>query len=166
MTTAESGTGLDEERQKAIKVVAQRTLVFGEFCAKHIGEEPFQDPVMHTYFLMYMMGAVDSLGADESHGYALSHDEKLAAMREALLAFGTADAQEVSATVRMLEQAADEPAIKIKTEGRDAAKAWHWGDNEDATRHFLDLMQDPANFPREVERQLGQSTDTDESSIN
>ncbi len=97
---------------------------------------------------------IDVLSHDESYFGRLMHE----ALKEANHGF--------SALVRRLEQAADEPAIKIKTEGRDAAKAWHWGDNEDATRHFLDLMQDPANFPREVERQLGQSTDTDESSIN
>ena len=55
------------------------------------------------------------------------------------------------ATLKLLYRAQDPAALRIRDEGRSAAEAWDWGANEAATRRFAELLQDPQNFPREVE---------------
>ena len=138
-------------RAQAIGAVVEKTLVFGETSARHVGAETFNDQIMHTYFLLFIYGALDALSAAEELGVTLTDAEKASAMSEALLSFGTTSNEQVIATIRMLQRAHDDAALKIKQSGADAARDWKWGTNEAATRRFLELMDDPKNFPREVE---------------
>jgi len=147
--------GTTGSRQQAIGAVVEKTLVFGETSARHVGIEIFNDAVMHTYFLFFVYGALDALSDAEELGVILTDAEKASAMSEALLSFGTTSNEQVVATIRMLQRAHDDAAMKIKQAGADAARDWKWGTNEAATRRFLELMDDPDNFPREVEPSPG-----------
>ncbi len=139
--------------QQTITAVYRLALQFGEQSAHHIGEGPFADPVLHTYFLLYILGAIDYLGDTPAEGLPLLSAEKLAAMAEALDAFGVASADEIRATVLMLDQAADAAARNIRGEGAAAAERWQEGDGE-ALQHFAELIKEPANFPAEVDPAL------------
>ncbi len=142
--------GTSGSRAQAIGAVVEKTLVFGETSAQHVGVETFNDQIMHTYFLFFIYGALDALSATEELGVILTDAEKASAMSEALLSFGTTSNEQIIATIRMLQRAHDDAALKIKQSGADAAREWKWGTNEAATRRFLELMDDPENFPREV----------------
>ena len=151
MVTGENGNGPSVTTQERLQEVAYKLLIFGEFSGKRIGDESFQDPVMHAYFLLYMLGAADALCESDKLDAPLSQEEKIKVMRMALTSFGTASPEQVTSTVNTLDAAADEPALHIRREGREAAQEWRWGENEAATSRFFDLMQDPDNFPRRVE---------------
>ncbi len=151
-TGQDEAAGVDPQRREQIVATARRALVFGEQNAGHAGPEPFEDPVMETYFLLYVLGALDHLSAHVPDADPLDHGEKLAALAHALDAFGTATSAEIRATVLMLDGAADEAALNIREAGAQAAKAWDNGANADATTRFRELMADPDNFPRNVER--------------
>ena len=151
-TGQDNPAGVDAQRRDQIVATARRALVFGEKTAEHTGPEPFEDPVMETYFLLYVLGALDHLSAHVPEDKPLDHGEKLAALAHALDAFGTSTSAEIRATVMMLDGAGDEPALKIRDEGARAAEAWADGANADAASRFRELMADPANFPRNVER--------------
>jgi hypothetical protein len=99
-----------------------------------------------------MFGAADALCESDKLDAPLGLEEKLEVMRMALTSFGTASPDQVASTVNTLNMAADEPALNIRREGREAAQEWSWGENEAATSRFFDLMKDPDNFPRSVER--------------
>ena len=111
-----------------------------------------EDQVMHDYFLFFIYGAVDALGDDERLQEKLTAAEKLATMAEALVAFGTATEEQIVAKVNVLDRSADDAALAIKSAGREAAIDWAWGENDQATEKFAALLEDPANFPREVEQ--------------
>ncbi len=152
MVTAENGNGPSIVTAETLQEVAYKLLIFGEFSGKRIGDDSFQDPVMHTYFLLYIFGAADALCESDKLDTPLGLEDKLNVMRMALTSFGTASPEQVTSTVNTLNLAADEPALNIRREGREAAQEWNWGENEAATSRFFDLMQDPDNFPRRVER--------------
>ena len=140
----------DSARQEAISKVAHQALLFGEFSAKAVGHDTFEDPVMHTYFLHYMYGAAKALAGHAGLGLTLSEDDIVNAMGRALMTFEGTTRQDVMATLKMLYRARDEAALSIQSEGLKAAELWDWGENRDAVLHFAELMTDEANFPREV----------------
>ncbi len=152
----------DPARQEAISEVAHRALLFGEFSAKAAGQETFQDPVMHTYFLHYIFGAVNALAGHAGLPARLGEDDVVNAMGRALMTFEGSTPQEVTGTLKMLYRARDEAALRIQDEGREAAENWDWGTNRDAVFRFAELMKDEANFPREVPASppLGNPPDT------
>lgn len=161
MVTEGAPAPVDPAREKHVRTVTSKALVFGETTARHLSPDMFNDEVMHTYYLFYIFGAIDALGEDlRLGGDPLNRTEKQAAMAEVMAAFGTATREQIIATVRLLVRSADEAAVNIKNAGKDAAIAWDWGDNDEATRHFSELMKNPANFPRHVEQRL-QSPDQD-----
>ncbi|MCH8930771.1 MAG: hypothetical protein IIA98_07640 [Proteobacteria bacterium] len=141
-------------RESVLREVTSKALIFGEKSAKNVPPEIFEDLVMHDYFLFFIYGAVDALGDDERLNEKLNAAEKQATMAEALVAFGTATKAQIVAKVKLLERAADDAALAIKSAGREAATDWAWGENEQATERFAALLEDPANFPREVEQVL------------
>ncbi len=113
MVTGENGNGPSVTTQERLQEVAYKLLIFGEFSGKRIGDESFQDPVMHAYFLLYMLGAADALCESDNLDAPLSHEEKIKVMRMALTSFGTASPEQVTSTVNTLDAAADEPALHI-----------------------------------------------------
>lgn len=143
---------MDSKRAEAMQVVAHKALVFGELSAKAAGPETFDDPVMHTYFLHYIYGAIAGLASHDSVPAELSGEDRVNAMGQALMQFENATRDQVMATLKMLYRAQDEAALKIQEAGREAAERWDWGGNAEAVRHFAGLLEDPeGNFPREVE---------------
>ncbi|MCZ6559397.1 MAG: hypothetical protein O6931_00715 [Gammaproteobacteria bacterium] len=154
MVSEDNAPGATDDRESVLRDVTSKALVFGEQSAKNIAPEIFSDPVMHNYFLFFIYGAIDALGDHDRLDEKLNMAEKQATMAEALAAFGTATQEQIVATVKLLERSADEAAIAIKLAGHDAATAWAWGENEEATQRFVSLLEDPANFPREVEQVL------------
>lgn len=138
-------------RQEAVSKVSHKALLFGEFSAKAAGNEAFEDPVMHTYFLHYIFGAIEGLCGHSEMSVELDEDDRINAMGRALMTFETSSRDEVMGTLKMLYRAKDEAAVRIREEGRKAAESWDWGENRDAVFRFVELMKDEANFPREVE---------------
>lgn len=144
----------DEQDEPTLIRVANKALSFGRAAAQPIGEETFQDPVMHHYFLLFMSGVVDVLGEDQVLDEKLDDIDKKRAMANMLMTFGTASADRIVDMVKLLDDSHDESAQNIKAQGREAARAWAWGKNGAATSRFHELMKDPENFPREVEQVL------------
>jgi hypothetical protein len=140
----------DPARQEAISKVAHQALLFGEFSAKAAGNETFEDPVMHTYFLHYIYGAINALAGHSELPATLGEDDIVNAMGRALMTFEGSNRQEVTGTLKMLYRARDEAALRIQEEGRKAADSWDWGGNQNAVFRFAELLTDEANFPREV----------------
>ena len=154
MVSKDNSHGATDDRESVLRDVTSKALVFGEQSAKNVAPEIFDDPVMHNYFLFFIYGAIDALGNEDRLDDKLNLAEKQATMAEALAAFGTATQEQIVATVKLLERSADDAALAIKLAGHDAATAWAWGENEEATQRFVTLLEDPANFPREVEQVL------------
>lgn len=154
MVSKDDSHGAPADRESVLRDVTSKALVFGEESAKNVPPEIFADPVMHDYFLFFIYGAVDALGDDERLQEKLTAAEKLATMAEALVAFGTATEEQIVAKVNVLDRSADDAALAIKSAGREAAIDWAWGENDRATEKFAALLEDPANFPREVEQVL------------
>jgi hypothetical protein len=138
-------------RQEAISLVARQALLFGEFSAKAAGDETFDDPVMHTYFLHYIFGAIDALGSHGSLPLELEEGDRVNAMGQALMTFEGSTREDVMGTLKMLYRARDAAAVHIREEGRKAAEQWDWGQNRDAVYRFVELLKDESNFPREVD---------------
>jgi hypothetical protein len=151
MVSGQDNTGTDDPRLEAIAAAARQTLLFGEFSAKAAGAEHFEDPVMHTYFLHYVFGALESIGQHHSLPEKLDEDARVNAMGHALMSFEGSSREEVIGTLKMLYRASDDAALRIREEGRKAAEAWDLGANEEATRRFMELLADPDNFPRQVD---------------
>lgn len=147
----ETGAGNSDAR---VNMVAEEAFAFGRAAAQPVGEEPFRDPVMHHYFLLFMYGAVSALAGHEEVGEPLDEIDRKRAMATMLAKFGTATPEEIVSVVNLLDDAYDEPARRIKAEGEQAARQWDWGENVQAAGRFGALMEDPANFPREVEQVL------------
>ena len=164
MVSKDNSHGATGDRQSVLREVISKALVFGEKSAKNVPPEIFEDLVMHDYFLFFIYGAVDALGDDERLDEKLTADEKQATMAETMAAFGTATGEQIVATVKLLERAADDAALAIKSAGREAATDWAWGENDQATERFVALLEDPANFPREIEQVLKPLEDEAESS--
>jgi hypothetical protein len=141
----------DSVRQEAVSLVARKALLFGEFSAKAAGDETFEDPVMHTYFLHYIFGAIEALGCHGSLPVELEEGDRVNAMGQALMTFEGSSREDVMGTLKMLYRATDAAAVHIREEGRKAAEQWDWGENRDAVFHFVELLKDEENFPREVE---------------
>lgn len=154
MVSKDNNHGASANRESVLREVTSKALVFGEKSAKNVPPEIFEDQVMHDYFLFFIYGAVDALGDDERLKEKLNAAEKQATMAEALAAFGTATEEQIVARVKLLERSADEAALAIKSAGREAATEWASGENDQATERFVALLEDPANFPREVEQVL------------
>ncbi len=151
MVSGQQPADTESARQETISLVAHKALLFGEFSAKAAGHQTFEDPVMHTYFLHYIFGAIRALAGHPELALRLIEDDTVNAMGTALMSFEDSSREDVLSTLKMLYRAKDEAAIRIQEEGRQAAEAWNWGENRDAVFRFVELMRDPANFPQEVE---------------
>lgn len=137
---------------EALNKVANMALLFGESSAKAVGSDTFEDPVMHTYFLHYIFGAIKALGQHESLDRPFGEDDRVNAMGCALMSFEGATREEVMSTLQMIYRATDDAALRIREEGRHAAEAWNGGENQDPVFRFAELLKDrDANFPAEVE---------------
>ncbi len=137
---------------ETISAVAHKALLFGEFSAKAVGSETFEDPVMHTYFLHYIFGAIEGLSTHGSLAAPLDEDGRVNAMGQALMSFEGATREDVMATLKMVYRAQDEAALHVRAEGRAAAEAWDWGENRDAAFRFAELLKDrETHFPSEVD---------------
>lgn len=148
-----------EDKQTAgaddrVGTVAEKAFRFGRSAAEPVGEAAFLDPVMHYYYLLFMFGVVGALGAHVEIDEPLDEIDIKRAMATMLARFGTAAPEQVVDLVNLLEDTDDEPARRIKSEGAIAAREWNWGVNPSASGRFADLMQDPDNFPRELEQTL------------
>jgi hypothetical protein len=133
---------------EALDKVANQALLFGALSAKAVGADTFEDPVMHTYFLHYIVGAIEAIGQYES----LGEGDRVNAMGRALMSFEGATREEVMSTLQMIYRAKDDAALRIREEGRRAAEAWDGGENRDPVFRFAELLKDrDANFPAEVE---------------
>ena len=146
-----SGPESPNTRAEEIRQVVHKTLVFGELSAKAAGGEVFEDPVIQTYFLHYVFGAVMALGEHDSLSRALSEEERVNAMGSALMTFDDATREDVMGTLMMICRARDDAALDVQAEGRQAAASWDFGANGEATRRFSELLADPDRLPREVE---------------
>ena len=133
---------------------------FGIACAEPVGRESLEDPVMHTYYLLFVFGAVEWLGDNMDAGAPLPYPHKLTAMAEALSRFGTTDRETVRGTVMMLHNAGDDAALRIRAVGGDAVRRWHAQGEAEAANTFAELRDDPEVMPREVERVTPGSTPT------
>ncbi len=148
---------------ESIAAVAGKALLFGEFSAKAVGADTFQDPVMHTYFLHYIFGAVEGLSVHGSLAAPLDEDGRVNAMGQALMRFEGTTREDVIGTLKMIYRAQDAAALHVRSQGRAAAEAWDWGENRDAVFRFAELLKDrETNFPSEVEASppLAPSNDT------
>jgi hypothetical protein len=146
-----SGPETPNTRQDEIRRVIHKTLVFGELSAKQAGGETFEDPVIQTYFLHYLFGAVMALGEHGSLSSALSEEERVNAMGSALMTFEDATREDVMATLKMIYRAQDKAALDVQAEGRKAATAWDFGAVEEPTGRFAELLAEPGRLPREVD---------------
>lgn len=146
-----SGPETPNTRQEEIQRVIHKTLVFGELSAKAAGGETFEDPVIQTYFLHYLFGAVMALGEHGSLSEALSEEERVNAMGSALMTFEDATREDVMGTLKMIYRAQDAAALDVQAEGRKAATAWDFGSFEGPTNRFAELLAEPGRLPREVE---------------
>jgi hypothetical protein len=160
MMTDEQQLEVTEAEQAAIATVAGRAFEFGVASASPLGDEALEDPVLHTYFLLFVFGAIEWLGDNMDTGAPLPYPHKLAAMAEALSQFGTTDRETVRGTVLMLHNAADEAALRIRAAGGDAIRRWHVDGDESATAVFDELRNDPDALPREVQAVQPGSTHT------
>jgi hypothetical protein len=151
MVSGQDTTDTGGTRNEAISLVTHKALLFGEFSAKAAGTEAFEDPIMHTYFLHYIYGAIKSLAKHPELPEQLDDEGCVNAMGHALMTFEDTSREDVMGTLKMLHRATDEPALKIRAEGCKAAESWDWGANEDAVFRFAELMKDKGNFPDEVE---------------
>jgi len=151
MVSGQDFADIDSARQETISLVAQKALLFGEFSAKAAGSDIFEDPVMHTYFLHYIFGAVRALAVHPQLPAPLNEDDAVNAMGNALMTFEGSTREDVVGTLKMLYRAKDAAAVHIQEEGRNAAESWNWGENRDAVFRFLELTRDESNFPRQVE---------------
>jgi hypothetical protein len=137
---------------ESITAVANKALLFGEFSAKAAGPDTFEDPVMHTYFLHYVFGAVEGLATHASLPAPLGEDGRVNAMGHALMTFEGATREDVMATLKMIYRARDEAALRVREEGRKAAEAWDWGENRAAVSRFAEMLGERETyFPVEVE---------------
>jgi hypothetical protein len=137
---------------ETITAVAGKALLFGEFSAKAVGADTFEDPVMHTYFLHYIFGAIEGLSVHGSLAAPLNEDGRVNAMGQALMRFEGTTREDVIATLKMIYRAQDEAALRVRSEGRAAAEAWDWGENREAVFRFAELLGDrDTYFPAEVE---------------
>ena len=141
---------ISEDEQQAIIAVAERTLEFGMGSASALTPEELEDPVLHTYFLLYVFGGLEWLGDHLDPAEPLPYPHKLAAMTEALGRFGTTDRESTRATVMMLHNAGDEAALRVRRAGAEAAERWHAQGDADALGAFAALRDDPDALPREV----------------
>lgn len=151
MVSGQDTTDTGETRNETISLVSHKALLFGEFSAKAAGTEAFDDPIMHTYFLHYIYGAIESLAKHPDLPEQLDDEGRVNAMGHALMTFEDTTREDVMGTLKMLHRATDEPALKIRAEGCKAAESWDWGANNDAVFRFAELMKDKGNFPGEVE---------------
>ena len=95
---------------ETITAVAGKALLFGEFSAKAVGADTFEDPVMHTYFLHYIFGAIEGLSVHGSLAAPLNEDGRVNAMGQALMTFEGSTREDVTGTLKMLFRARDEAA--------------------------------------------------------
>jgi hypothetical protein len=151
MVSGQDTTDTGETRNETISLVSHKALLFGELSAKAAGTEAFDDPIMHTYFLHYIYGAIESLAKHPDLPEQLDDEGRVNAMGHALMTFEDTTREDVMGTLKMLHRATDEPALKIRAEGGKAAESWDWGANNDAVFRFAELMKDKGNFPDEVE---------------
>ena len=149
-----------EAEQAAIMSVSDRAFEFGIVNASPLGSEALEDPVLHTYFLLFVFGAVEWLGDNLDTGAPLPYPHKLAAMSDALSRFGTTDRETARGTVLMLQNAADDAALRIRAAGGDAVRRWHVNGDESAASAFAALRDDPDALPREVQAVRPGSTQT------
>lgn len=131
-------------------MVAHKALLFGEFSAKAAGENTFDDPVMHNYFLHYIFGAVKALATSPELPTPLDEEDSVNAMGAALMTFEGSTREDVMGALRVLYRANDAATLRIQDEGRAAAGSWDGSEGDDSVFRFLELMKDEANFPREV----------------
>lgn len=150
MSESDERVEVSQEEKEAIIRLAQNTLQFGVDCASPIPAEVFDDPTLHTYYLFFVFGGMEWLGDHLDPDKPMRYQAKLAAMASALARFDDADRESVQGTVLMIHNATDEPAMRIRQAGRDAARLWHGDDKAAAEQVFKQLLDDPSNFPREV----------------
>lgn len=141
---------ISEDEQQAIITVAERALEFGMGSARSLTPEDLEDPVLHTYYLLYVFGALEWLGDNLDPARPLPYPHKLAAMTEALGRFGTTDRESTRATVMMLHNAGDEAALRVRAAGAESAQRWHARGDAAALDEFAALRDDPDALPREV----------------
>jgi hypothetical protein len=151
---------MTEAELAAITSVADRALTFGAASAEPLGVEALEDPVLHTYYLLYIFGAVEWLGDNMDTGAPLPYPHKLAAMADALGRFGTTDRETARGTVLMLHNAADDAALRVRAAGGDAVRRWHADGDESAISIFSEMRNDPEMLPREVQAVTPGSTPT------
>lgn len=132
-------------------MACHQALLFGEFSAKAASGETFDDDTMQTYFLHYIFGVIEAIGAHPNLPQPLAEEDRVNAMGRALMSFEGSTREDVMGTLKMVFRARDEAALKIREEGRKAAESWDWGQNRDAVYHFSELMKDETNFPRIVD---------------
>jgi len=137
---------------EAVAGVTKMALLFGALSAEAAGSETFEDPVMHTYFLHYIVGAIEGLSGHASLAAPLTQDDRVNAMGQALMSFEGTTREHVVATLKMIYRAQDAAALNVREQGRKAVEAWDWGENRDAVFRFAELLKDrETHFPREVE---------------
>ena len=143
----DAGQKVTEAEAAAILAVASKAIEFGRACAAPLGEDALQDPVLNTYFLIFVFGAVEWLGDNMDADHPLSYPQKLASMAEALARFGTSDRETVRGTVLMVHEAADAPALRVRAAGGDAMRRWHRDGDQDALSVFVALRDEPNALP-------------------
>lgn len=151
MVSGQDQADTADPRNQAIAMACHQALLFGEFTAKAAGSETFDDDAMQTYFLHYVFGALEAIGAHPNLPQTLEEEDRVNAMGRALMSFEGSTREDVMGTLKMIFRAQDDAALKIREEGRKAAEAWDWGQNRDAVYRFSELMADESNFPRTVE---------------
>lgn len=134
--------------------VCRQGLVFGEAGAGHVGEVALNDPVIHIYFLLYVLGAIDWFGDQIATAEPLSDAEKNRAMAEALAAFQSANPEEIRETVVRLRSACGPAALRVLATGRRDAAQSKLGDASKAEHGFAQLMAQDGALQRPLEPAL------------
>jgi hypothetical protein len=139
MVSAPGDDDSEARRQESLQAVIRQLLLFGEFSAKPMGTEAFEDPERQRRFLHFLYGAARSLGRHSFLAEPLSDDDVVNALGNALMTFEGATRELVTSTLMEIYQNRDGALVRLQQEGREAAEEWDWGARPDAVRRFSEL---------------------------
>ncbi len=141
----------DDEDLALIASVAEKAFQFGVICASPIDPEVFDDPVMHNYYLFFVYGAVLWLGDTLRPAKPLDRRQKLAAMSQAMSFLEPDSKQKTRSFVLMVDKVEDIFAHNTMREGAETVRRLLVDRDKDAPLRFKELLEDPANFPRQID---------------
>lgn len=139
------------ETATLIAKVADQAYQFGVACARPVDPEIFDDPVIHNYYLFFVFGAILWLGDNLRPAKPLDRQQKLSALAQAMSFLEPESKQKIRTFVLMVGQVDDVYAHNTMREGAEAFRRLTVDKDPEATHRFRELLEDPQNFPREID---------------